>query len=70
MNNTSPPPCKDGDRIELLNMPNDPHPVPAGTKGIVLAVRSIRNDEWQIAVIWDNGRTLALIHPVDNFRIL
>lgn len=55
-----------GTRIELVCM-NDPYaPVPSGTKGTVEFV----DDMGQIAMKWDNGRTLALIPEIDEFKII
>lgn len=55
-----------GTRIELVCM-NDPYaPVPSGTKGTVEFV----DDMGQIAMRWDNGRTLALIPEIDEFKII
>lgn len=55
-----------GTRIELVHMDDPYAPVPSGTKGIVEYV----DDMGQIAMIWDNGRTLALIPEVDEFKII
>ena len=54
-----------GDRIELVDMPDDPDPIPFGTKGTVLY-----SDEkvGQIGVKWDNGRTLFLLIGVDSWK--
>ena len=53
-----------GTRIELIKM-NDPYaPVPAGTRGTVEFV----DDIGQIAMRWDNGRTLALVPSEDIFK--
>jgi hypothetical protein len=65
-----------GDRIELIHMPNDPDPIPAGTQGVVTDI-NFRSDtdqtaklRDQISVEWDNGRSLMLIQGVDRYRVI
>lgn len=55
-----------GTRILLEDMQDTYSPVPSGTKGTVEFV----DDQAQIHMKWDNGRTLALIPNVDSFRRL
>lgn len=55
-----------GTRIELQHMEDPWAPVPAGTRGTVEAV----DDIGQIHMLWDNGRTLALVPGEDSFRKL
>lgn len=55
-----------GTRIRLIEMLNEPNPVPVGTCGIVLAV----DDAGQLLMQWDNGRSLSLVPGVDNFEVL
>lgn len=52
-----------GTKIRLLSM-DDPQPVAMDTIGIVDFV----DDEGQIHMKWDNGRTLALIYGIDQFE--
>lgn len=59
-----------GDRIELVRMDDDPDPIPAGTQGVVNYVGSLGGTGQQIGVKWDNGRTLMLIHGVDEYKVL
>lgn len=59
-----------GDTIQLIEMPNDPHPIEPGSKGIVTFIQDIGNNEVQIGVDWENGRRLFLIYPVDKFKII
>lgn len=54
-----------GTRIELIHM-DDQYAVPAGTHGSVNYV----DDAGQIHIVWDNGRSLAIVPQVDNFRKL
>ena len=55
-----------GTRIELIHMDDPYAPVPSGTKGTVEYV----DDMGQIGMKWDNGRTLALIPEIDEFKII
>jgi hypothetical protein len=58
-----------GDRIRLVAMPDDPDPVPSGTAGTVTAVR--QHGTWaQVDVAWDNGRTLMLVVPPDQCKVI
>src|SRR4029077_10138961 len=54
-----------GRRIRLIAMFDDPDPLPPGSLGTVEWVSEIADDHWQIAVKWDNGRTLNLACPPD-----
>ena len=53
-----------GTRIELEYM--DERDMPPGLKGIVDHV----DDQGQLHMIWENGRSLALVPGVGDFRIL
>lgn len=53
-----------GTRIELDYM--DKENMPAGLKGIVDHV----DDQGQLHMIWENGRSLALIPGLDSFHVL
>jgi hypothetical protein len=62
-----------GDRVRLLAMHDDPDPIPAGQLGTVVSVsrHGGGTDTWhQIDVAWDNGRTLMLVCPPDDFEIV
>ena len=60
---------KRGDRIKLINMPDDPDPIPAGSEGVVIDVTD--GPLAQITVEWIGiNRTLALIPGVDRFEII
>lgn len=63
----SPPPRRaiKGSRIELVSMHDDPDPIQPGTKGTVEYIDSI-----QAFVKWDNGRTLNLALPQDQYKII
>jgi hypothetical protein len=43
-----------GDRVELIEMPEDPDPIPPGTQGTVDLVNETLRFT-QIGVKWDNG---------------
>jgi len=53
-----------GTEVELLAMPEDPHPVPPGTRGKVITV----DDAGSLVMKWNNGSSLSLIPSVDQFR--
>lgn len=67
---------KAGDRIELVLMPNDPAPIEPGTCGTVTNVsgphRLGRGEPTftQVSVKWDSGRTLSLVLPPDEVRLV
>ena len=54
-----------GTRIQLIQM-EDQWAVPSGTRGTVDFV----DDQGQIHPKWDNGRSLAVLPQVDQFRKL
>ena len=53
-----------GSRILLLQMADDPRPIPPGSVGVVDMV----DDAGQIHAIWPGGRRLAVIPGVDDFH--
>ena len=55
-----------GTRLELLNMEDPWSPISPGTRGTVQLV----DDQAQIHMSWDNGRSLALVPGEDSFRKL
>lgn len=57
-----------GDRIRLVKMGDDPDPIPVGATGTVVSVTD--GLLGQVAVRWDNGRGLALIHGVDEWEVI
>lgn len=59
-----------GNRLRLLNMPNDPCPIPSGSEGDVLAVTPLYDGTAQIVMKWDCGRNLNLIVPEDTFEVI
>ena len=66
---------KVGDRIELMSMPDDPAPIEPGARGTITGITDTsgltggRRSE-QVSVKWNNGRTLHLVRPPDQFRVV
>ena len=54
-----------GTKIRLIRM-DDPQPVPSGTIGEVALI----DDAGNIHMIWQNGRSLAIIEGIDDFEII
>lgn len=62
---------KEGDRIACVAMPQEKNPIPAGAQGTVTFVTQVgsgRDAFTQIGVNWDNGRTLMLVVPPDQYE--
>lgn len=61
-----------GDIIEMINMPDDPNPIPPGTKGMVVSYTSVGGpfDEDHMDVNWENGRALSLIVGIDEYKVV
>jgi hypothetical protein len=62
-----------GDRVRLLRMQDDPDPIAPGTTGTVVSAarHGLGKDMWvQIDISWDNGRSLMLVSPPDEFEII
>ena len=63
-----------GDTIEMIQMAGeDPDPIIPGTKGIVDHIKTLRfGNEYEehVDVNWENGRTLKLILPGDEIKII
>ena len=61
-----------GTRIRLLSMGDDPDPIPVGAEGTVTYVNRWGSlpDSTQIAVDWDNGRSLMLLAGVDRWQVI
>lgn len=55
-----------GTRLMLIHMEDPYAPVESGTRGTVNFI----DDQSQIFMNWDNGRSLALVPNVDLFRRL
>ena len=53
-----------GTRVQLDRMSEDPRPIPAGTKGTVIAV----DDMGTLHCKFDNGRSLGICPEVDSFH--
>ena len=71
MTQASDPKFKAGDRVKLLAMGEDPDPIPVGTCGTVITASHMIANEWtQVAVAWDNGRSLSCVCPPDKLELL
>ena len=60
-----------GQRIRLLEMPDDPDPVPTGSLGTVERIEDFGHAAsgcWNIYVKWDNERSLSMIIPPDRWE--
>ena len=55
-----------GLRVELVQMGDDPNPLPEGSKGTVMVV----DDIGTIHVKWDCGSTLGVVYGVDSCRAI
>ena len=60
-------PYRVGDRVELVTMGADPHPIPTGSVGTVRRIVSL-GDWTQVSIDWDSGRALSLTVPPDVAR--
>ena len=58
-----------GKRIRLMEMPNDPLPIPVGSTGRVTRVVTVQEAE-HITVDWDCNRSLHLVSPPDKFVVI
>jgi len=65
---------KIGDRIELLEMPDDPCPIPIGTQGIIELITPVffcgKQINTEILVKWDIKRSLRVIIPPDKIKVV
>jgi len=55
----------EGKRVRLIEMKDDPYPVPSGTEGTVY-----HTGGGVINVEWDNGRDLGLVDGVDRYTVI
>ena len=60
------PKAKEGMRIRLITMMDDPNPIEPGTEGTIRLVDGMGI----IHVNWDNGRTLGIIPDVDRYQLI
>lgn len=55
-----------GTRIRLIEMKDDPYPVPSGMTGTVSGTSAFGF----LYVSWDNGSTLNLVYGLDRFEVI
>ena len=60
------PRAKEGMRIKMVSMPDDPNPVLMGTEGTINFI----DDMGVIHVKWDDGRVLGVIPGVDRYKLM
>lgn len=60
------PPHPPGTRIRLLEMPNDPCPVPIGSTGTIVE----HSNAAQLWVDWDGPYSLTLLVGVDSYEVI
>lgn len=65
MNSQKDPHAKEGMRIKLISMDDDPNPIPAGMKGTIILVDNMG----VIHVNWDNGRRLGVVPGADEYML-
>ncbi len=60
---------REGDRIRLTHMQDEPDPLPIGSEGVVTHASWVNLNQGyvQVGVKWDNGRTLGLVCPPDQY---
>ncbi|WP_062120332.1 DUF4314 domain-containing protein [Aureimonas sp. AU40] len=63
-------PLKEGQRIRMVRMEDDPHPIEAGTEGTVTSYAHFYAGRWTIGVKWDDGRSLSIVHGFDQVVLL
>jgi hypothetical protein len=67
------PTVESGDHLRLIDMPNDPAPLPSGATGTVIRVANLGTDAEQIWMDWDppyEGRSLMLLPGVDQYEVI
>ena len=58
-----------GDRIELVFINDTWTRLKPGDRGTVVKIES-ESDETLVWVEWDNGERLALLDPIDKFKVI
>jgi hypothetical protein len=58
-----------GDRVELVFINDSLTRLKPGDKGTVLKLEN-ESDETLIWVQWDNGEHLALLDPIDKYKVI
>lgn len=57
-----------GKKIELIQMGEDPDPIPSGSTGTVTGYY-LEKDTYQLWIDWDLNRSLNLVCPPDKWKI-
>jgi hypothetical protein len=58
-----------GKRIRLVEMVDDPCPIPAGTEGTIMHACEVLGST-HLTVKWDINRSLTLVCPPDRYEVI
>jgi hypothetical protein len=58
-----------GDRVELIFINDSMTRLKPGSQGIVTKIEQ-ESDETLVWVKWDNGEQLALLDPIDKYKVV
>jgi hypothetical protein len=59
-----------GDRVELIFINDSMTRLRPGDQGTVTKIEDESEDETLVWVEWDNGEQLALLDPIDKYKVI